>query len=107
MSSIVFTLRRSSRARAIAYRTNSDFEGKPCSRDAAKSSFACSFVSLRLIVSTRIIIPWYYLTLVVGTGKVIENVRTFWTICMQLGSRTPGAAVDTRLLRFGRRTAPG
>ena len=63
MSSIVFTLKRSSRARAIAYRTNSDFEGKPCSFDAAASSFACSFVSLRLIVCTRIVIRRYYLTL--------------------------------------------
>ena len=63
MSSIVFTLNRSSRARAIAYRTNSDFEGKPCSFDAAASSFACSFVSLRLIVCTRIVIRRYYLTL--------------------------------------------
>src|SRR5712692_3950824 len=63
ISSIVFTLRRSSRARAIAYRTNSDFEGKPRSLDAAARSFACSFVSLRLIVSTRIVIRGYYLTL--------------------------------------------
>src|SRR6266508_2376330 len=52
MSSIVFTLRRSSRARAIAYRTNSDFEGNPWSLDASASNFACSFVSLRLMVST-------------------------------------------------------
>src|SRR5207302_4714282 len=31
--------------------------------DAAASSFACSFVSLRLIVCTRIVIRRYYLTL--------------------------------------------
>ncbi len=69
---MVFTLKRSSRARAIAYRTNSDFEGKPCSLDAAASSFACSFVSLRLIVSTLIVIRGYYLALLMG----IVNVKT-------------------------------
>ena len=66
ISSMVFTLKRSSRTRAIAYRTNSDFEGKPCSLDAAASSFACSFVSLRLIVSTLIVIRRYYLALLMG-----------------------------------------
>jgi len=52
MSSIVLTLRRSSNARAMAYRTNSDFDGNPRTLDASVSNFACSFVSLRLMVST-------------------------------------------------------
>ncbi len=40
--------------------------------DASASSFACSFVSLRLIVSTERVILVYYLTLMMG----IVNVKT-------------------------------
>ena len=76
-------LKRSSKARAIAYRTNSDFEGKPCSLDAAASSFACSFVSLRLIVSTEIVIRWYYLTLIMGVVNVKRTSGAPVTICQE------------------------
>src|SRR2546425_4999210 len=62
MSAIAFTLRRSSKALAIAYRTNSDLDGNPCSLDVSASSFACSFVSLRLMVSTRCSNTWVLLS---------------------------------------------